>query len=136
MRFGSWGIALKSIVPMPPSPLSMECALNASLAMMRGLSLDQPVAIATLREEQGPEIIRVSSPLMRLSGIHPDRGEDCLRSRDGESARRSLASLEFAGDAMLTDADTLCRRFGKANLKDGYSFRLLDLAQPPSSALS
>ncbi len=38
---------------------------------------------------------------------------DACGAGDHEAARRSLASLEFAGDAMLTDAETICGIFGR-----------------------
>jgi len=39
--------------------------------------------------------------------------KDACGSGHCDAAARSIASLEFAGDALLTNADTFCAQFGR-----------------------
>jgi nicotinamidase-related amidase len=47
-------------------------------------------------------------------GIVPVIVEDACGSGNAEAARRSIESLKFAGDAVVTDVDTLCRALGRS----------------------
>lgn len=46
-------------------------------------------------------------------GYIPVVVKDACGCGHGEAAERSLASLEFAGDALFTDVDSLCAQFGR-----------------------
>ena len=54
---------------------------------------------------------RSSQPLVLGIDHIPVVVTDACGAGHEEAARRSIASLAFAGDALLTDVDTICRLF-------------------------
>jgi nicotinamidase-related amidase len=46
-------------------------------------------------------------------GYIPVVVKDACGSGHRDATARSIASLEFAGDALLTDSDTFCARLGR-----------------------
>ena len=101
------------------NPLPSEAIFDKiSMSVFEGTPLDialrdcgiQAFAIVGIAMEIGIEpTVRHGADL----GYIPVVVKDACGFGHRDAAERSIASLEFAGDALLTDADTFCAQLGR-----------------------